>query len=306
MYAAAAFETLPEMHRHVILNRRLLEARRARLHAVTAAALYGRGVFTTVAVHSGRPFLWDAHWARLLAHAERAGVECDFGDNEAALLLAHLIEANGVAEGRARVHLLARPVRGRWRLGRGGRASDLLMMTADPRPAPDALGLTVSPYRVNTCSPLAGLKTMNRLERVMAWEEARGRDFDEAVMVNERGEVVSATAANLFWVKQGTVHTPALATGAVAGTTRARVLELAAGMAVPLSEGAHTLHDLAEADEIFLTSAALGVAPVTTFDYHRYTTPVGSPALRLREAYRQLTLDGGRAEEGGPERPGGR
>jgi branched-subunit amino acid aminotransferase/4-amino-4-deoxychorismate lyase len=280
------------MHRHVILNRRLVEARQARLRAVTAAALYGRGVFTTVAIHSGLPFLWDAHWSRLLAHAERAGVECDFGDNEAALLLAHLIEANQVEEGRARVHLLARAVHGRWQLGREeGRASDLLLLTADPWPAPEALALTVSPYRVNTCSPLVSLKTISRLEQVMAWDEARARDFDEAVMVNERGEVVAATAANIFWVKHGTLYTPALATGAVAGTTRARVLELASEMAVPASEGVHTLHDMAEAEEMFLTSASLGVALVNTFDYHRYVVPVGSIALRLREAFRQLTLN---------------
>jgi branched-subunit amino acid aminotransferase/4-amino-4-deoxychorismate lyase len=292
VYAAAALSRItPEMHQHVILNRRLLEARRARLHAVTSAALYGRGVFTTVAVHRGRPSLWDAHWARLLAHAERAGVECDFGDNEAALLLAHLVEANGVEDGRARVHLLARAVRGRWKMGSEGRASDLLMMTADAWPAPESLALTVSPYRVNTCSPLVGVKTVNRLEQIMAWEEARARDFDEAVVCNERGEVACATTANLFWVKHGTVYTPALATGAVAGTTRGRVIELAAELAVPLSEGAHTLHDMADADEVFLTSAALGVALVTTFDYHRYTVPVGSPALRLREAFRQHTLD---------------
>ncbi|HEX8722030.1 MAG TPA: aminotransferase class IV [Pyrinomonadaceae bacterium] len=279
------------MHQHVILNRRLLEAGRARLHAVTAAALYGRGVYTTVAVHKGRPFLWDAHWSRLLAHAESAGVECDFGDNEAALLLARLVEANGVGEGRARVHLLARGVSGRWKMGREGRASDLLMLTADAWPRPEALALTVSPYRINTHSPLAGVKTVGRLEHVLAWEEARSRDFDEAVVCNERGEVASATTANLFWVKHGTVHTPALATGAVAGTTRARVIGLASELAVPLSEGAHTLHDMTDAEEIFLTSAALGVALVTAFDYHRYTVPVGSPALRLREAYRQLTLD---------------
>ncbi len=300
MYAAAApaashgrGRITPEMHQHVILNRRLLEARRARLHAVTAAALYGRGVFTTVAVHSGRPFLWDAHWARLLAHAERAGVECDFGDNEAALMLARLVEANGVKEGRARVHLLARAVRGRWKAGddEGERASDLLMMTADAWAPPEALALTVSPYRVNTCSPLVGVKTVNRLEQIMAWEEARARDFDEAVVCNERGEVACATTANLFWVKHGTLFTPALATGALAGVTRARVIALAAEMAVPLSEGAHTLHDVAEADEIFLTSSALGLALVTAFDYHRYTIPVGSSALRLREAYRQLTLN---------------
>jgi branched-subunit amino acid aminotransferase/4-amino-4-deoxychorismate lyase len=281
----------PGMHQHVILNRRLLEAGRARLHAVTAAALYGRGVFTTVAVHKGRPFLWDAHWARLLAHAERVGVECDYGDNEAALLLARLVEANGVGEGRARVHLLARPLRARWKMGDEGRASDLLMVTADAWEPPESLALTVSPYRVNTCSPLVGVKTVNRLEQIMAWEEAKARDFDEAVVCNERGEVACATTANLFWVKHGTVYTPALVTGAVAGTTRARLVELAAALAVPLSEGAHTLHDMADADEVFLTSAALGVALVTTFDYRRYTVPAGSPALRLREAYRQLTLD---------------
>src|SRR5437868_13568938 len=127
------------MHPHVILNQRLLKATSARLHAVTAATLYGRGVFTTVAVCRGRPFLWDAHWVRLLAHAERAGVECDYGDNEVALLLARLVETNGVEEGRARVHLLARPLRARWKTGDEERASDLLMMTADAWEPPESL-----------------------------------------------------------------------------------------------------------------------------------------------------------------------
>jgi branched-subunit amino acid aminotransferase/4-amino-4-deoxychorismate lyase len=279
------------MHQHVILNRRLLKADSARLRAVTAATLYGRGVFTTVAVYRGRPFLWDEHWSRLCAHAERLGIECDFGDNETALALARLVEANRVERGRARVHLLAHTLGGRWKSGEDdGRASDLLLMTADEWQHPEELALTVSPYRVNTCSPLAGLKTVNRLEQVLAWEEARSRDFDEAMMVNERGEVASATTANIFWVKQGTIHTPALATGAVAGTTRARVIRLAEELAVPLAEGSHTLHDMADAEEIFLTSAALGVALVTTFDFHRYTVPAGSPSLYLREAFRQLTL----------------
>jgi branched-subunit amino acid aminotransferase/4-amino-4-deoxychorismate lyase len=67
---------------------------------------------------------------------------------------------------------------------------------------------------------------------------------------------------------------------------------LAGGLAVPLVEGASPLHDLAEADEIFLTSSALGVSLVTTFDFHRHTVSAGSVALRLREAFRQLTLGG--------------
>ena len=96
--------------------------------------------------------------------------------------------------------------------------------------------------------------------------------------------------ANIFWVKNGTLHTPPLATGAVSGTTRAEVIALAGELSVPFVENVTELAHLADADEIFLTSAGLGVAIVTTFDFHRYNVPVGSVALRLREAFRQLTL----------------
>lgn len=282
------------MHSNVILNSRLVKATEARLPAITAAAMYGRGVYTTVAIYKGRAFLWDAHWTRLLAHAERVGVECDFGDNETAVALARLVEANKVERGRARVQLLARAVRGRWKFaGADGRPSDLLMMTSDALAHEDALALTVSPFRVNTLSPLVGVKSVSHLERLLAWEEARARDFDEAVVLNERGEIACATAANIFFVKTGTMHTPALATGAVAGVTRSRVLELAEELAVPIVEGAYNLHDLGEADEIFLTSSALGVEPVTAFDFHRYTLQAGSVVVRVREAFRQLTLNNG-------------
>jgi 4-amino-4-deoxychorismate lyase len=289
------------MHSRVVLNQRLLESSKARLPAATGATLYGRGVFTTIAVYGGRPFMWDEHWTRLVNHARRAGVECGFDEREAANALARLVEANGVERGRARLTVLAREARGRWQVGGAGNlSSDLLMMTADaPRHATgETLALTVSPHRLNTFSPLAGLKTLNYLEHVLAWEEARARDFDEALVMNERGEVVSATMANVFWVKHGTVHTPALQTGAFAGTTRACVVDLAAALAVPLVEGVYALHDLAEAEEIFLTSSTLGLRLVTAFDFHRYTVPLGSVALRLHEAFRQLTLEGGMRAEG--------
>jgi branched-subunit amino acid aminotransferase/4-amino-4-deoxychorismate lyase len=280
------------VHKHVILNQQLVEAARAHLPAAGGAALHGRGVFTTIAIHGGRPFLWDEHWTRLTNHARRAGVACPFGEAETAQALARLVEANGVERGRARVTLLARGAPGLWpATGGADEGSDLIIMTGEARRREEeTLALTVSPFRTNTCSPLAGLKTVNYLEHVLAWEEARTRDFDEAVVLNERGEVASTTMANIFSVKHGTVFTPPLAAGALAGTTRARVMELAEEMAVPIVEGVQHLHDLADAEEIFLTSATLGVAVVTAFDFHRYTIPVGSVALRLHEAFRQLTL----------------
>ncbi|HYG79993.1 MAG TPA: aminotransferase class IV [Pyrinomonadaceae bacterium] len=283
------------MHPRIVYNNRVLEGARARAALVTPVTLYGRGVFTTIAVHGGRPFLWPEHWLRLREHAARSGVELGgLSEQGVRESLLQLIEANRVEEGRARVTLLATTERGVWELKshEPGRGADLLIMTGEAHAAAeDGLALTVSPYRVSTMAALVGVKSVNYLERMLAWEEARARDFDEAVTLNERGEVVSATLANLFWVTRGTIHTPALATGALAGTTRACVMELAGEISAPLVEGVYDLSDLGDADEIFLTSAGRGLQIVTTFDFHRYTVPVGSVALRLREALRQLTLN---------------
>jgi 4-amino-4-deoxychorismate lyase len=279
------------MHPCFIHNNRMMCA--PKVPFAEAVALYGRGVFTTLAIHNQRPFLWPEHWARLIEHAARAGVDTSQLEEESVrALLAKLIKANKVMDGRARITLLATTERGAWEVeGFEFRKADLLIITGDTHLTPEeGLALTVSPYRVNTLSPLTGIKTVNYLDHILSWEEARKRDFDEAVTLNERGEVVSTTLANIFWVTDGTVHTPTLSVGALAGTTRARVIELASELSVPLVEGVYDLSDLGDADEIFLTSAGHGVGIVTTFDFHRYTVPVGSVALRLREAFRQLTL----------------
>jgi branched-chain amino acid aminotransferase len=69
--------------------------------------------------------------------------------------------------------------------------TDLPMMTGEPQKIPPAgMSLAVSPYRLNTLSPLSGIRSLNYLEQVLSWEEAQARDFDEAVMLNERGEIV--------------------------------------------------------------------------------------------------------------------
>ena len=280
------------MHPIIFLNKTMVEAAKARVAPVSSALLYGRGVFTTVAVYNSEPFLWPQHWERLNEHAARLEMSCSECD-EAGVgrALQKLISVNRVKDGRARVILLARSSQHVWRATPPGpRQTDLLIMTGDQQPvAESGVTLAVSPYRFNTFSPLAGIKSLNYLDHVLSWEEAHRRDFDEALMLNERGEIVSATMANIFWVKDGTVHTPSLAAGALAGVTRACVIKLAAEHFIPLVEGIYDMHDLADADEIFLTSASLGVAIVTTFDFRTYSVPDRSVAAVLRKAFREFS-----------------
>ena len=128
------------MHARIIHNERVLELAKARLPALSSASLYGRGVFTTLAVYRGQPFLWPEHWARLVSHAERCGVRIGHFDQETVGgALARLIKENEVGEGRARITLLVRAVRGVWRdRNAGGPETDLLIMTGDARPAHQA------------------------------------------------------------------------------------------------------------------------------------------------------------------------
>ena len=280
------------MHSVIYLNKVMLEATKARVAPVSSAMLYGRGVFTTVAIYNGKPFLWPDHWQRLKEDARKLSIDCT-GANEPSVgeALRKLVAVNRVGNGRARVILLARSGRDVWKTRSvGDRKTDLLIMTGEAQKiSPAGLSLAVSPYRHNTLSPLAGIKSLNYLDEVLAWEEAQAREFDEAVMLNERGEIVSATMASIFWVKEGTLHTPALSTGTLPGVTRAAVIELATRLFIPVIEGVYELADLTDAEEIFLTSASYGLAPVTTFDFRQYTIVAGSICARVLAAFKVLT-----------------
>lgn len=277
------------MHPVIYLNKTMVEATKARVAPVSSAMLYGRGVFTTLAIYNSQPFLWSKHWQRLTAHAKKLDVDFT-GCNEKNVgdALRKLISVNQVKEGRARVIMLARHGRDIWKTKvPGAKKTDLLIITSEPqKPSPAGLSLAVSPFRVNTFSPLSGIKSLNYLDHVLSWEEAQSRDFDEAVVLNERGEIVSATTANLFWAKNGTLHTPALSTGALAGITRDCVIDIANKHFIPLLEGVYEMPDLIDADEIFLTSSSLGVAAVTTFDFRRYSE--GPLTTIITKAYREL------------------
>ena len=283
------------MHPVIYLNKVMLEATKARVAPVSSAMLYGRGVFTTVAIYNSKPFLWPEHWRRLSNHAERLSVEtAGLNERNVGEALRKLVSVNQVQGGRARVILLARSGRDVWRTKKeGARKTDLLIMTGEAQRVPAAgMSLAVSPYRMNTMSPLTGIRSLNYLEQILSWEEAQTRDFDEAVMLNERGEIVSATMANIFWFKDGTLHTPALSTAAIAGITRAAVIQIAEKLFIPVIEGVYELADLADADEIFLTSASVGVAQVTTFDFRQYSMAAGNTAGRIVEAFRELVSRG--------------
>lgn len=248
------------MHQFVYFNEGIYATADAHVDAVSPAALYGRGIFTTIAIRDGQPFLWERHWVRLQDNASRIGLDISgFREGRAADALAGLIERNAVVAGLARITFFDERKGSLWPADTVQKTS-LLITTRDPRQVPQNLKLTVSPYCINTASPLAGVKSCNYLENLLGLEEARERGFDEAVRLNERGEIAGACMANVFWERDGTLYTPSLASGCLAGTTRAEILESVGG--VEMDARVEVLDD---ADAIFLTSAGLGKVRVAAF-----------------------------------------
>jgi branched-subunit amino acid aminotransferase/4-amino-4-deoxychorismate lyase len=242
------------MNNCVSFNLQILPAENAFIPAVSSAALYGKGVFTTLAVYHGKPFLWEKHWHRLQENAARLGINLTgFDEKTVKDALSRLISENNLQTARARLTFFNESPGKIWDFETNNKVS-LLVTTGDFLPIKNEFLLTVSPYRVNSKSPLAGVKSCNYAENLLAIEEARRRGFDEAVRLNEKGEIVSASTANIFWIKDEQVFTPALETGCLAGTTREFLLENFA-----VRETKSEINSLSEADEIFLTSAGIGI-----------------------------------------------
>jgi branched-subunit amino acid aminotransferase/4-amino-4-deoxychorismate lyase len=275
------------MHSLIFHNDRIVEVSESRIAPTIGGLLYGWGVFTTLRIYDGKPFAFDLHWKRLLLHAEKARVSVPIDVKRARRALDKLIEANSVEQGRARLTLLKGDA-GSWRV-EPGRESEFLIFTASEAPRARAeLAITLSPYRVLSTSLLAGVKQTALLENLFALEEARLRDFNEAVLLNERGEIVSATAANIFWVQGDEIFTPSLATGCVAGVTRHFVHEIALRWKLHVVEGGFTVQRLLDARELFLTSTARGVAIVSSFDAKQYSNRQARIAKLISREFQKL------------------
>ncbi|HEX8397060.1 MAG TPA: aminotransferase class IV [Pyrinomonadaceae bacterium] len=268
------------MHELVVYNGKILKAGDANLPAASSAALYGRGVFTTLAIYNRQPFLLSEHSRRLRAHAAKINLDLsEISGFEETLF--DLIAANKIETGRARITLFEASGGSLWNFSSELKTS-VLITTADRKETINDLILNVSPLSVNSASPLAGVKSCNYLENLLALEMAKAQGCTEAVRLNERGETASACLANLFWTKNGRIFTPRLETGALAGTTRNLIFDLAKNLNLQISETAAGIDALRAADEIFLTSAGIEIRSAQKFNDKIYQNEI---ARKLQKAF---------------------
>ena len=70
------------MHKFISFNRQILPAEQDLISPISSAALYGKGIFTTLAIYNAKPFLWEKHWRRLLTHSAKLNIDLTNFDEE--------------------------------------------------------------------------------------------------------------------------------------------------------------------------------------------------------------------------------
>jgi branched-chain amino acid aminotransferase len=130
------------------------------------------------------------------------------------------------------------------------------------------------------------VKNYHWLDLVKALYEGYDRGAENVVLVNELGEITEGPGFNIFAVSDGAVVTPP--SGVLMGITRQSVLDICAELGIAARAEGLAAEHLAAADEVFITSTAGGVMPVTRIDGHAVGNgAIGPITTRIHETYWQ-------------------
>ena len=224
---------------------------------------YGDGLFETMRVRRRGVRLLDFHLQRLAAGCARLRIELpEVGRLRREIARAAALRDEGVLK-----LIVTRGAGARgYRPPARERATRILMLGSLPAHARAA---EPSPARVRLCRTrlganerLAGLKTLNRLESVLARMEWRDQHIFEGLLLDTDGYIVCGTMSNVFLRRGANLTTPPIDRCGVAGVMRRWVLEQARSIGLRASVRRVRVEDLDDAQEMFLSNAIMGPMPV--------------------------------------------
>ena len=225
----------------------------------------GDAVFEAVKVVEGQPFALGLHLERLARSAAGLGLEgLDVGAVRRGV--AAVLDGEPMPLGRLRITVTAGPAP--MGSGRGSGDPTVIVAAAPMSHNPETTTVVTVPWPRNERAALAGMKTTSYAENVVALAAAHEKGATEAVFANLKGHLCEGTGSNVFYVVDGELRTPTLASGCLAGVTRRLLLEWFGGVEVD-----EPIEVAADADEIFLVSTTRDVQAVTRWDDRELEAP---------------------------------
>ncbi len=270
---------------------KLVPWREAEVHVLTHALHYASSVFEGQKAYSGEIFKLSQHSARLRKSASLLGFEIPWTVEEIDEACRQVLEANKLTDA------YMRPLawRGSEQMGVSAQRSKIHLAIATwpwgayfgEEAIAKGLRLDISPWRrpapytAPTESKAAGLYMICTLAR----HQAQGKGYNDALMLDWRGQVAEATGANAFFVRDNILHTPT-PDCFLNGITRQTVIDLARQRGIEVVERAIWPEELESFEQFFLTGSAAEVTPVAEAGPWRFE--VGALTMQLRSDYLDL------------------
>jgi len=253
------------------VNGIVVPAEEARVSVLDNGFAFGDSVYEVLRTYGGLAFEPGRHFRRLRASAARLGFSVPASDADLLTQADALLARAGTGESYIRI-IVSRGL-GDCSYSFERVQGPTVVMIQKPLPPYPAWhyedGIKIAAVSVRRNHPRAldpAIKSSNLLNNILAVREAQSRGAEEPVLLNQEGFLAEGASTNVFLALAGTLLTPPLSAGILAGITREVVLELLPGLGIPFGERPLHLDELLSADEAFLTSTTREVVPVRQVD----------------------------------------
>ena len=277
-----------DMSGHIWFNGEFIEWADANVHVLTHGLHYASSVFEGQRAYAGKIFKLQEHTERLFNSAEILGFEIPYTVDEINKACEDTLEKQGLTDG------YLRPIA--WR------GSEMMGVSAQHNTINVAIAAWEWPSYFQPEERLKGIRLDNAIYRrpdpatipcfakaaglymicTLSKHAAEARGYADALMLDYRGLVSEATGANVFFIKDGLIHTPT-PDCFLNGITRQTVIELAKARQIEVIERAIKPEEMADFSECFLTGSAAEVTPVSEIGEYKFTP--GEISKTLMEDY---------------------
>ena len=247
--------------------------------------LYGLGFFETFRTYEGNIPFWSLHWERLMRAMRDYRIELPYNEHELKRAVFALYEEAG-EDLYIRLNITA----GEEGIGlrpKSYTSPHVLIFSKPLEVAPRGTekdGFILNTRR-NTRESDVRHKSHNYANNVRGRLELDSLKESEGIFLTEEGFVAEGVTSNVFWTRRGELFTPSVETGALEGTTRRVLLELAPMLDISHHIGAYPVEELLRADEVFVTNAIQEVVPLKSLNGRKLLGRDGHFYKMLHTAY---------------------
>jgi len=275
----------------IFLNGQFMREEDAKVSVFDRSFLYGDGVFETLRLYNGKPFLLDRHLGRLAHSLGSLYIGDPYSFDQWNEHVRELISRNSAKESILRIQV-SRGV-GKRGYTSSGNYSPTTVISLHDTPSPSVsdpqLDLITATGILTDHDPLSTLKTSNKLVNIIAMREAERAGAHDAILLNGKGFVTETSSSNIFAILGTKLNTPPLNSGCLSGITRGYILELAIELGIETTQEDLEYDQLKLCEGIFLTNSAREIQAVKKLDGE----PIRQSSLtvQLQQAYRQKVLE---------------